>query len=228
MGRSRTWYVTASTIASRCEIASIMVRLMLSINDLSLANNSIIEWSESRDRKKLRRRAGGELYYVRILMGHVCEALKVIKLISESPPLREAVMDCERRTVEAFVLVESFVKSSDFAILNKLRNKAAFHYDIDLPIKNLKRLAKKRPDDEESEEQSDVPYACSMGPDGLDYHFELGDMVMNTMLIRDIFKQDCPKSEERRKKVGDIAMRQQEIARAFTHFAAHFIRHYSK
>jgi hypothetical protein len=56
-----------------------MVRLMMSINDLSLANNSIIEWSESFDRKKLRRKASGQLYYVRILMGHVYEALKMIK-----------------------------------------------------------------------------------------------------------------------------------------------------
>jgi hypothetical protein len=41
MTSSKTWYVKASTIAAQTEIASILVRLMMSINDLTLANNSI-------------------------------------------------------------------------------------------------------------------------------------------------------------------------------------------
>ncbi len=51
---------------------------------------------------------------------------------------------------------------------------------------------------------------------------------MSNIVIYDIFKQDYPKSEERRKKVEEIAMQQQEIARAFTDLAGHFIRHYSR
>jgi hypothetical protein len=58
MGRSRTRFVKASAIASRPEIASVMVRLMMSINDLSLANNSIIEWHEATDKKKIGRKTG--------------------------------------------------------------------------------------------------------------------------------------------------------------------------
>jgi hypothetical protein len=228
MGRSTTWYVKASTIAERSEIASIMVRLMMSINDLSLINNAIGDWSEATDRKKVRRKAAGELYFVRILMGHVYEAFKMIQVISKHPQLRDAVMDCDQHTIEEFLLVELFVKSPEMEMLEDFRNKAAFHYDRELPIKNLKKLTKKRPHDEDSEEQSDTPYACSMGHDGLDWHFELGDAVMSNMVIYDIFKQDYPKSAERRKKVEEIATRQQEIARAFTDFAGHFIRHYSR
>jgi hypothetical protein len=127
-------------------------------------------------------------------------------------------MDCEKSTVEAFLLVESFVNSSDFDILDELRNKAAFHYDRRLPIDNLHNLMKERPDQ---------PYAYSMGTDGLDRHFELADAVMGRMVIRDIFRQG-PESAERRQKVEDIATRQQVIARAFTEFAGHFIRHYSR
>jgi hypothetical protein len=219
MGRSSTWYVKASTVASRSEIASIMVRLMMSINDLSLINNSIIEWSESTDRKKLKRKTNGTLYYVRILMGHVYEVLKMIKVISEYSQLRDAVMNCDRQTIEAFLLVEAYANSPELDILEDFRNKAAFHYDRCLPIENLKKITKERPDQ---------PYAYSMGHDGLDWHFELADAVMDRMLIRDIFKQDYDKSAERTKKVEEIAIRQQEIARAFTNFAGHFIRHYSK
>jgi hypothetical protein len=127
MGRSTTWYVKASTIATRSDIASIMVRLMMTVNDLSLINNAIGDWSEARERKKVRRKISGTLYFVRILMGHVYEALKLIRVISEHPQLRDTVMDCDRRTIEEFLLIESFVKSPEMEILEDFRNKAAFH-----------------------------------------------------------------------------------------------------
>jgi hypothetical protein len=219
MGRSTTWYVKASTIASHTEIASIMVRLMMSINDLSLANNSIGDWSEATDRKKLKRKTAATLYYVRILMGHLYESLKMIKHMAKDPKLRDLVMNCDKHTIEEFLQVESFSNSSEMEILEDFRNRAAFHYDRRLPVENLHKI---------KEELPDRPFAYSMGQDGLDWHYELGDMVMGRMLIRDVFKQDFPKSAERRKKVEEIAMRQQEVARAFTDFAGHFIRHYSR
>ncbi len=219
MARSTTWYVKASTIASQSEIASIMVRLMMSINDLSLANSSIGDWSETSDRKRQKRKTTATLYYVRVLIGHLYESLKMIKFMAKNPKLREMVMDCDQRTVEEFLRVESFIDSPEMDILEDFRNKAAFHYDRYLPVENLNQITKELPDH---------PFAYSMGHDGLDWHYELGDMVMGRMLIWDIFKQDYPKSEERRKKVEEIAVRQQEIARAFTDFAGHFIRHYSR
>ena len=193
--------------------------MMMSINDLSLINNAIGDWSEATDRKKVRRKVGEELYYVRILMGHVYEALKMIKFMAKDPKLRDMVMDCDRHTIEGFLLVEKFVESPEMDIPEDFRNKAAFHYDRFLPIENLNKI---------KEELPDHPFAYCMGRDGLDWHYELGDMVMGRMLIRDVFKQDYPKSEERQKKVEEIAVRQQEIARAFTDFAGHFIRHYSR
>jgi hypothetical protein len=219
MGRSSTWYVKASTIASQSEIASIMVRLMMSINDLSLANNSIGDWSETTDRKKQKRKTTATLYYVRILMGHLYESLKMIKYMAKDPQLRNLVMNCDDHTIAEFMLIESFSNSPEMEILENLRNKAAFHYDRCLPVENLHKI---------KEELPDHPFAYSMGQDGLDWHYELGDMVMGRMIIRDIFNQDYPKSTERRKKVEEIAMRQQEVARAFTDFAGHFIRHYSR
>jgi hypothetical protein len=216
---SRTWYIKASTIASQAEIASTLVRLMIMINDLSLANNAVIEWSTATEKKRLRRRGGGMLYHVRILMGHVYEALKMIKIISNDSRLRDAVMSCDWRIIDEFLKIESFTKSPEMNMLECFRNKAAFHYDRNLPIQNLHRVVEKLPDE---------LFAYSMGEDGLDWHFELGDAVMNTMIIRDIFHQDYDRSPERTKKVEEIATRQQEIARAFTDFAGHFIRHYSK
>jgi hypothetical protein len=48
-------------------------------------------------------------------------------------------------------------------MLEDFRNQAEFHYDGELPIKNLKRLTKKRPHDDDPEEQSETIYGCSIG-----------------------------------------------------------------
>jgi hypothetical protein len=152
-------------------------------------------------------------------MGHLYGALKMIKFMAKDPQLRDMVMDCDQRIIDNFMVVERFVESPELEILECFRNMAAFHYDRELPIETLNKI---------KDELPYHPFACSLGDNGLDWHFELGDMVMGRMLIRDIFKQDYPKSEERRRKVEEIAMRQQEIARAFTDFAGHFIRRYSR
>jgi hypothetical protein len=90
-------------------------------------------------------------------------------VISNHSQLRDAVMDCDRHTIKEFLLVESFVYSPEMKMLEDFRNKAAFHYDRFLPIENLNKIKGELPDH---------PFAYSMGHDGLDWHYELGDMVM--------------------------------------------------
>ncbi len=75
MGRSATWVVTARKIASQQELASVLIRLMLCNNDLSIVSNSVDEWSATDDVKKLSRKNAGTLYFVRTLLSHVHEAL---------------------------------------------------------------------------------------------------------------------------------------------------------
>jgi hypothetical protein len=63
------------------------------------------------DRKKLKRKTTATLYYVRILMGHLYEALKMIKFMAKDPQLRDMVMDC-------FMVVERFVESPEMKFLS--------------------------------------------------------------------------------------------------------------
>ena len=64
MGRS------ASLLADK-ELASVVVRLMMAMNDLGVANSALAEWEQTEDRKKDLRRNGGKLYYGRMMMAHV-------------------------------------------------------------------------------------------------------------------------------------------------------------
>jgi len=108
MGRSATWGVTARTVAAQPELASFMVRLMMSVNDLSLVAHRIDEWSATEDRPKGLRKLSAQLYFVCILLSHVFEALAIIIEISASPILRAAVNRCDSHTISAFLAVEAF------------------------------------------------------------------------------------------------------------------------
>jgi hypothetical protein len=101
MGRSATWNVQTRTIANQGELRFILMRLMLSVNDLAVCNHTLIEWQESADPKKVSRKNGGGMYFVRLIMSHVHEALRIVRAISQAARLRDAVYRCDRITIAA-------------------------------------------------------------------------------------------------------------------------------
>ncbi len=160
------------------------------------------------------------MYFVRVLIGHVHEALEIVQEIASSPLLMSAVDRCDAFVIEAFKTVELFTRDrKQMDMLRWMRSRASFHYDKQLPVRNLKKIADDFPDEN---------WAYSMGSEALDWHFQLADAVMDRMVVRDIYGLDEPRSHERHEKLRVIAKQQQDIAFAFTTFAAHFVRHYSR
>ena len=163
---------------------------MMMINDLTLANEAVGDWSVTTDRKRQRRREAGELYHVRILMGHVYEALKLLQHIAADPEILDAVLACDRRTVETFQEAKEYALSPEFEMLKQLRDKAAFHFDRELPIRALQGVGGALPSGNEAPaRQADYVYLCSIGQEGMDWHFELADDVVRWMIIRNIYRQ---------------------------------------
>lgn len=217
MGRSRTRYVKTSEIASQPELASVLLRLMFAVNDLSLANSAIEDWEASTEQKRQGRKRGAQSYFVRVLMSHLYEALTIIKEIAANTSLRAAVDACDARTVASFKVVEAFADSNGINSLDRLRNRATFHYDRQFCLESFGEIANLDPNRD---------WSYSMGSDSLDWHFELADAVMDRMMIRQVLRVRVPRGQERTKQTHALALRQQEIAREFTDFAAHFVQHY--
>lgn len=191
---------------------------MLCNNDISLAQIAIDDWKRVTDSKRLHRQLAAQLYFVRILLGHVNEALSIIREISKSSSLRTAVDECDDLAINSFIAVEKFAFSDDSKRLAKLRNNAAFHYTT-LPTKVLREIANNYPD---------MSFSYSMGNDTLDWHFELADAVMTRMLMFDIYEVRHPERAERRAKLEEISLYEQFIATEFTNFAAHFVHRHSR
>src|SRR5712691_59428 len=60
----------------------------------------------------------------------------------------------------------------------------------------------------------------------LDWYFELGDKVVDRMVVRDIFKVD--EKVGMRAAIDAVLSRLHVMAAAFSDFAGYFIRHYAK
>ncbi len=211
---SRTWIVRSDRLKDP-QVASVVLRLMMAVNDSSLANNALYEWSQSNERIKKNRKFGGTIYFARVQLGHVYEALLVIEEMLKSDKLTGLVGGSDSRTQAAFKKLEAFIGSADYRLLLRLRNNLSFHYDRKLAIRALERILKVRPDDISP---------MSIGSEVLHWHFLLADKIANSIFARDVLglpeeQADVPTEADK------IIARMFDVHEALGDFAIGFIRH---
>jgi hypothetical protein len=214
---SRTWSVRTAKLIADKEVASVVVRLMMALNDIAMANEGLREWTDTQEPRKLARQNGGRLYYGRMLMAHVYEALKIIEDIQNSPSLKAIVQACDATTRLSFDTVATFLKTDDCRMLGLIRNKSSFHYDRKLTEQALEQIDKKFPSHSST---------YSLGNDPLDWYFQLGDLTLDRIVVRDIFK--AHENADLRAAIDPILDRLHKMANAFSDFAGYFIRHQLK
>lgn len=213
MARSRTKIIRSVTLAANEVRASVILRLMTAVNDFSLANAIMREWDETTDRRKLARHKSGRMYFVRMQMGHVFEALFAVKEIRDDPALRALVDRCDEKTIASFEKVSAFISTPDYQMLLRFRNNAAFHYDRKLLGRQLTRLVEKHPGHFST---------YSMGTEQLDWYFEVADVVADRLVVRDVF--NIPEGADVAAEADAVVQRMHNMSEAFVDFAGHFIR----
>ena len=215
--RSTTWYVTTEKLTGDPKWAPTLVRLIIAMNDVSTASYSIDQWADAKERKFQERKVGASLYFARMLLSHIYEALQIVAEISKDPSMRDDVEASDAGTFAAFVELEAFCDNkNEMLMLVRLRNNAGFHYDKKLPGRVLKEL------DVENPGHGSM---MSLGHQALDCYFKVGDEVIDRLIVRKVLTPDMPRSAERRDLVMKISSKHQAIARLFTDFAGNFIRH---
>jgi hypothetical protein len=132
---------------------------------------------------------------------------------AKSRPRKWRIRRRDRGTIEAFHIVAAFLGSEDHDLLAKMRNVAAFHYEPKLSIRRLRRLAEKFPGHVSS---------ISMGSETLDWYFELGDTIIDGIVIRDVFQ--IGEDEDIAAGAIKVLDRLHIIGEALTNFAGYFIR----
>jgi len=154
------------------QLASVLVRLMMAVNDISVAYDAYEHWERTTGHKKVARREGGKLYYGRMMHSHVYEALQIIDEIEKSPALMAIVGKCSAKTQSSFDALAKFLKSSDYTLLCRIRNNTGFHYDDKLTMRMLEKLVRDFP-------RHRFPH--SLGNAAIDWYFELGDLIIDNI-----------------------------------------------
>ena len=214
MARSRIKYFKSSDLALPRDLLSVLIRLMLAENDISLAADANDFWAETSEQRRVHLKERARRYFIRLIMSHVHEALKIIEEINKNPNLKAAVDQCDARTGENFRKLVAILNSRERGQLNRFRNNATFHYDKETSADHLQAVIAADPT---------ATWSYSVGSTPLDWSFELGDAVMDRMVVRFVLGADEPRSAARTQKVDEIAMRVYETSTTFTNFAQSFI-----
>jgi hypothetical protein len=203
-------------LAGTGQLAPTLVRLMMACNDLTLANDSLEAWHRDQTANREQRQVGAKMYFVRLQMAHLFEALSIIEHIRGAPKLSEAVAACDERTRQSFEKVSAFIGTDDYRRMARIRHNITFHYDDGAVEKALEAAAKAHPG---------YPLAMQMGRETIDWFFEPGDRIIDRIVVRDIF--GVAPDADVRIEVDKIIGRLQEIGEAFADFAGYFVRHHT-
>jgi hypothetical protein len=210
---STQWVAKTAELLGDEKLASVLVRLMMVMNDIGITNSQMHEWEKTEDMKKKPRARGAILYFGRVQSAHLFEALDIIEEIERDPDLKARVARSDPRIVGFFNTVAAFLGSKDHALMAKMRNVVAFHYDPKLAMRRLKSLVEKYPDHR---------FGYSMGNETLDWYYDLGDLIADGILIRDVF--EIKEDQDIAAGALEVLKRLHVIGEAFTNFAGYFIR----
>ena len=210
---SRTLSVQSAKLLRDEKLGSVILRLMIAMNDIGITNSSMAEWEHSDDPKKKARWRGGVLYFGRVQSAHLFEALSIIEEIKKDKNLMAAVARADRATQKSFETIAKFIGSDDHKILAKMRNVVAFHYEPKLAMRRLQRLVEKWPG-------HSTMY--SIGSETLEWYFELGDLVVDEITIFEVFK--IAAGADIQKAAIEVLDRLHKIGTAFCDFTWYFVR----
>jgi len=161
---------------------------MTAVNDLYLANWYANRYEPANEeqipRMERHLRIGANQYFMRLMCGHLYEAVGLVAEFNRQPALMEFLKRSPSQCKEYHDAISACLvggKDNDYfeRVVGRLRDKAAFHYDLDNTKFALKRLARaKKP----------FPAMITFGSDLFLTRFNLADVVMDVVLTRKILR----------------------------------------
>lgn len=213
MSRSTTKFARLATIASKGELGSVLIRLMMAINDMSLAMDAQRRWTQDVIEQRKHRERGAKVYFIRLQVSHIYEAMAIIQEIKDTPALMKAVDHSDHLTRKGFDQLLTFIGSPEFRkVMGRVRNNLTFHYDPKTIERAMQSLVTKHPEAKE---------AMSLGDEPHNWFFEPGDMVGDRAAVREIFK--VPEGADVREETDKIVLRLHGIIQIFGGFAGSLI-----
>jgi hypothetical protein len=216
---TRTLLVDIGKLSRRGEEGAIVVGLMIAFNDLTMANVAQRLYNEDTSRYT-NYDSGAGIYFARIQMAHLVEALDLVKAVDRNATLSTLVAQCPDPTANHFAELLSYASGGYqrriFADRFKtLRHTIAFHYDLG----DVKDALSER-----SQRRGDVAHLICEADDIRLAHFQLADDIVDTLVCTRAWKlAPGPNLPE---DANDVLSFGFEIYTHFIRFVGAFVRVY--
>jgi hypothetical protein len=204
-------------LSDKGELGIILGRLMLAVNDLSIANDALGQWMGEQTGIRKTREKGAKMYFVRILISHVFEALKIINKIKSTPDLMNVIDGSPKVIKGHFDKCAKVVGTKDYLLMKAMRNDVSFHYLDNTVRKAIASQSQKAPE---------LSLALSVGDSTLDWYYEPGDRILDSAVVRGIF--EIPEGADVQPSVDNLIHRLQDIGDHLAHFGGYFIMENAK
>ena len=198
----------------------LIMRLMMAANDISLANWSMTRFQGDLPRMERHMRAGAVQYFVRLMCGHLNEAVGLIEAIRREPDLVSLIIRCSPEARRAYQrLCDCLPKGKDRVYFGdsvvRLRNKVAFHYDPDHVHQSLADVTS----------EPSVPLAkITLGTDYYLSRFNLADALMDSIVVRQVMR--IPVGSDIRAESARFEAFVNEKSISFLRFVSEFATNY--
>ena len=222
MIRTITKSVDLRRFAQQGKSAATVIKLMMACNDMQLANEALAEWKKEQPRHRKGREAGARMYFVRLQVSHLYEALKIVEQIRGDRSLMLQIESCDRRTQNSFQKPEPFLPGGDRQgwfqkMAGRLRHNLAFHYDGSGKL--IEKAISDRTGRSEARHSS-----VTRGSTAYLWHFKPADDIVDSIVLRQIW--GVPRDKDLRTEVDKIADDIHRVFLHFTDFAGEFIWRY--
>jgi hypothetical protein len=183
MAHTRTLPVDIRKLQSQGDEGVLMLRLMMACNDLTTANQALGMYSKDTREKVDYIRRGATMYFVRLQLSHLHEALKVVSDIRSRPKLLRLVDDCPGGSAECFARLLSFAdggtnEGAFHKYVELVRHKVTFHYDRRKVGAALNDRARRR---------GDTAHFMTIADDIGRVRFQIADDLVDTLVCHHIW-----------------------------------------
>jgi hypothetical protein len=197
---------------------------MMACNDMFLANRSQgIYRGELRPTEK-HLAQGGLMYFVRLQMGHLNEAMKILEQLRTIPRFKQILSSCPSKAQAAYKRLLPFIKPGPKKVwfeknVATARHNLTFHYHesgkwIDWALAD-------RANRKEAEQSS-----ITFGDTGHLWRFHIADAVVDSIMCRKIWQ--IPKTDNLKNEADAMVDKIYAVFCDYVDFAAMFISQYLK
>jgi hypothetical protein len=220
--RTHTRITDFQSFAERGKSAATVIKLMIACNDMQLADDARTRWKEDQPRLRQGQAAGALMYFTRLQISHLYEALKIVEEVRADPGLMRQLEGYDEQTRSSFNALLPFLQGGARRkwlehTVGEIRSNLAFHYNESgrLVSQAIRRRASTPATRISSVTRGSTAYL---------WHFSMGDEVIDNIVVRQIW--GIAANKDPRIESDRIMDEVHEIFLRFVDFCGEFIWNY--